>query len=111
MDTFIRFYSKVLLGDDCWLWQGARGGSLRYGMFSMGSRTDGTKRAHFAHRVSWELWNGPIPPGQLVLHRCDVPTCVRPDHLFLGSQQDNLADARSKGRLINAADGRFAGNV
>lgn len=108
----MRFYNKVLVGDGCWEWQGGRGGSLRYGAFGMGSRTDGTKRSHLAHRVSWELWNGPIPAGQAVLHECDNPICVRPDHLFLGTQQDNLADARSKGRLYNSSvDGRFASGV
>jgi predicted DNA-binding protein (UPF0251 family) len=51
-----------------------------------------------AHRVAWELAYGPIPEGMCVLHRCDRTTCVRPEHLFLGTQQDNIADMNAKGR-------------
>jgi predicted CXXCH cytochrome family protein len=54
-----------------------------------------------AHRVSWELYRGPIPKDALVLHRCDVRSCINPDHLFLGSQQANVRDAVSKGRWHN----------
>jgi len=61
----------------------------------MGSRKAGIKGTH---RVSWELHYGPIPKGMSVLHKCDNPPCVRPDHLFLGTQQDNLQDMRNKGR-------------
>jgi hypothetical protein len=60
---------------------------------------NGKKRPVYAHRLSWEFTFGPVPDGQEVLHRCDVPLCVNPAHLFLGSQQDNLTDARTKGRL------------
>lgn len=86
-----RFWTKVNKTSDCWLWTAA---TIRgYGQIAI------DRRPHYAHRVSWELVNGPIPDGLECLHRCDVPLCVRPDHLFLGSQQDNLADARQKGRL------------
>jgi DNA-binding CsgD family transcriptional regulator len=51
-----------------------------------------------AHRFSWELVNGPIPEGQLVLHRCDNRACVNVEHLFLGSQKDNMVDCQRKGR-------------
>jgi len=51
-----------------------------------------------AHRASWELQHGPIPQGQYVLHRCDVPSCVNPDHLFLGAQDANMADCAKKNR-------------
>lgn len=51
-----------------------------------------------AHRASWMLYCGPIPAGMNVLHRCDVPPCVRPDHLFLGTQQENVMDMHAKGR-------------
>ena len=51
-----------------------------------------------AHRVAWELANGRIPAGLQVLHRCDVPACIRVDHLFLGTVSDNMRDMLRKGR-------------
>lgn len=56
-----------------------------------------------AHRVSWILAYGEIPEGKSVLHRCDNPTCVRPSHLFLGTQADNVRDMCNKGRAVNPA--------
>lgn len=100
-----RFWSQVKKTDDCWLWTGR---CLRgYGQLSMGSRKAGIKGTH---RVSWELHHGPIPKGLSVLHKCDNPACVRPDHLFLGTQQDNLQDMRNKKRNRTAL-GEKTGNV
>lgn len=55
-------------------------------------------RTRFAHRVAWSAANGPIPDGLCVLHRCDNPSCVRADHLFLGTNADNVRDRDAKGR-------------
>lgn len=80
----------------CWLWAGPtferRGG---YGCFTM--RRAGILQQR-AHRISWALFKGPIPSGSHVLHRCDNPACVNPDHLFLGDQTGNMSDKVRKGR-------------
>lgn len=76
----------------CWLWTGpfVLGG---YGTFSVSSR-----RMVGAHRFAYAEVYGPIPEGMLVCHRCDVKPCVNPDHLFLGTQRDNMQDMVRKGR-------------
>lgn len=80
--------------DGCWEWQG-NVLSDGYGSIRMpGAQGQPVK----AHRYSWELHHGPIPEGVLVLHRCDNQRCVRPDHLFLGSQSDNMQDMHNKRR-------------
>lgn len=85
------FWSRVSKTDSCWLWTGAKT-SAGYPAMSIGHVTK------LAHRFSYELANGPIPKGQLVLHSCDTPLCVRPDHLSLGTDADNVADKVRKGR-------------
>lgn len=92
-DAAARFWAKVDTTGDCWLWTGATTGKGWHGRFSV----DG--RLTMAHRYSWEMANGPVPDGMKVLHRCDVPACVRPIHLFLGMQADNMRDAGRKGRI------------
>lgn len=88
------FNKRVAKGPGCWEWTGSRN-TAGYGVIS----SKGRKR--MAHRVSYEIANGPIPDGMLVCHRCDNPKCVRPDHLFLGTSRDNAQDAASKGRVSN----------
>lgn len=88
-----RFWPKVNKTDGCWLWTASlnKGG---YGQLSIGHAMP-----RVAHRVSWEINVGPIPDGMCVLHKCDVRNCVRPDHLFIGTQLENIEDARLKGRV------------
>lgn len=80
----------------CWLWTGGKGGN-GYGYLAVDGKTVS------AHRVSYEMHNGPIPDddsyhGMCVCHKCDTPLCVRPDHLFLGTIKDNADDMLAKGR-------------
>lgn len=87
-----RFWSKVDTSGDCWQWIGAKN-AKGYGNF-YASRS---KWVH-AHRFSWEVANGSIPDGMHVLHHCDNPSCVRPLHLFLGTNLDNRRDMFAKRR-------------
>ena len=93
-----RFWEKVQKTEGCWLWTGCmRAGKFQYGRLRF------PRRMELAHRASWILAYGPIPPGDgfhgtCVLHRCDNPRCVRPDHLFLGTMKDNIHDMFRKGR-------------
>lgn len=91
MDTVARFWSHVEKTDTCWLYSPIYPKN-RYGAFNIG------KTKTKSHRFSWELEYGPIPEGMNVLHHCDTPACVRPDHLFLGTQKDNVLDMVQKNR-------------
>lgn len=93
IDKASRFWSRVDKSGECWVWKGSVT-PPGYGRIGY----DG-KRG-YAHRLSWELANGPIPDGMFVLHRCDNRVCVRPEHLFLGTQSDNMADMDAKGRRV-----------
>lgn len=86
-----RFWSKVAIGDGCWLWLRARFDD-GYGAFRFDNRQ------YRAHRFAWLETRGSLPSDMLVLHHCDTPLCVRPDHLFLGTPADNMADRDRKGR-------------
>lgn len=88
-----RFWTHVARGDGCWEWTGTRRPD-GYGVHWNGSRQVR------AHRRSWEMANGPLPEGAVIRHSCDNPPCVRPDHLAIGTQQDNLADMTSRGRRV-----------
>lgn len=55
-------------------------------------------RQQYAHRVAWQMMHGPIPKGMLILHECDMPSCINAKHLFLGTDADNMADKMRKGR-------------
>ncbi|MCH8067616.1 MAG: HNH endonuclease [Nanoarchaeota archaeon] len=85
------FFSKVDKSKDCWEWQ-ARRSPDGYGEVGL------NHKRYLAHRVSYSISNGYIPQGMFVCHKCDNPPCVNPDHLFLGTADDNMKDMVSKGR-------------
>ena len=95
-----RFWPKVAKASGCWLWKAAirRDG---YGLFT------NQGRHYAAHRLSWELTHGPIPDGMWVLHHCDVRACVRPDHLYLGTREQNTSDAMLRHRFKSGDEAHF----
>lgn len=84
----LEFHSMPVTECGCWIWLGPK----KYGELRIG------KKMEKAHRVSWRVYRGEIPEGFYVCHACDVPACINPDHLFLGTQTDNMRDMKAKGR-------------
>lgn len=93
---FWKFVNKDSNG--CWFWTGATDGR-GYGHIS----TARDKSPQKAYRLAYEMRYGPIPEGGVICHKCDTPLCVNPEHLFLGTQKDNMQDASKKGRLNPAS--------
>lgn len=88
-----KFYSKVIKTEFCWVWGGLKN-KLGYGRFCVGNGL--TVKAH---RWIYEYYYGLIPKGLEVCHKCDFPSCIRFDHLWLGTHAQNMADASQKGRM------------
>jgi len=92
ISTETRFWRRVTKSDNCWLWNGC-------------CNRDGYGEIYYnkgyisTHRLSWIFAHQFIPEGMQVLHKCDNPPCVNPDHLFLGTHTDNMRDMNLKGRL------------
>jgi hypothetical protein len=113
-----RFWEKVdktgsIVRSDlgsCWIWIGARS-PFGYGCILVrtirGTRTGVNEQAH---RVAWTLLRGAIPEGACVLHKCDVPACCNPEHLFLGTQAENIRDMIAKGRQAPPEKTRHVGS-
>lgn len=81
--------SHVKKTESCWIWKGKIGNS-GYGVFN---------RKESSHRKSYELFKGEVEPGLCVCHTCDNPKCVNPDHLWIGTQKENITDSINKGRF------------
>lgn len=77
----------------CWLWRRARMGE-GYGMLRIG------RALHYAHRAVYRLFHGRIPKRALICHTCDTPACLRPGHLYAGSNSTNMRDAWARGRRV-----------
>jgi hypothetical protein len=87
-----RIFNKCRMSDTgCWLWSGPTNGK-GYGIFYVGNKD------RSAHRISYEVFKGPIPSGLHVLHRCDTPLCVNPAHLRAGTVKENMAERDARGR-------------
>lgn len=92
MDLVQKFWSRVNKADenDCWLWNAGK--TKRYGYFFVHPRNQ------LAHRVAWMFTYGEIPDGKVICHKCDNTFCCNPNHLFIGTQADNVKDMEMKGR-------------
>lgn len=92
-DSFVEKIATLGMVQDreCWIWRWSRN-QAGYG------RIAENKRTHFAHRLSYEIYVGEIPSGLYVCHECDTPSCVNPNHLWLGTARDNAVDRDKKGR-------------
>jgi predicted NBD/HSP70 family sugar kinase len=93
-----RFFAHVRRSPTCWIWTGATDPD-GYGVMADGPKTRG------AHRVSYELHHRQIPPGALIMHSCDVPACVNPAHLCVGTKRTNALDMTMKGRRASKLNG------
>ena len=100
-ETVARFWAHVRKdAGGCWEWTANRAGGGRQRLYGQFTYQENRRQVHvYAHRFAWGLARGPIPRGYYVCHSCDNGRCVRPDHLFIGTQFDNMRDASRKGRL------------
>ena len=84
----------------CWIWTGDCNLQTGYGQLRIQNKKLGINKKLTAHRLAWTLYHGEIPKGLHVLHRCDTHLCVNPNHLFLGTNDDNIRDMHAKDRHV-----------
>ena len=88
-----RIWQWIDTSSACWMWTGAlQNVDSGYGVVRFNDKK------HYAHRLIWSLFNGPVPDGAFICHHCDEPRCVRPSHLYAGTQKENVADMFRRGR-------------
>lgn len=105
LDPAARLFARLRAEGECLVFTGALDGG-GYGRLAMGGRWVG------AHRLAWELQRGPIPAPLFVLHHCDNPSCCNVEHLFLGTQRDNMRDMAAKGRASSQRNShKYAGEA
>lgn len=104
VDVRLKRLSTVNAATGCHEWAGSRNPK------GYGDAWDGVTMVK-AHRLSYQTFVGEIPEGLFVLHRCDNPSCINPDHLFLGTHAENMADMRAKGRSVSDKRPRGENNV
>jgi len=87
------FLKKIKTSEGCSFWEGAKGGRCQHGQVVYKGKL------YYAHRLSYTLTVGEIPEGKEVLHTCDNPSCIKPEHLYLGDQKDNVRDVIERGHF------------
>jgi len=97
MDIYDRLDKRLNKTDTCWLWVGKSTDKNGYARIRVNGITE------LAHRISYTIYKGEIPKGIFVCHSCDVPGCCNPEHLWLGTNSDNMKDCSSKGRIRNGS--------
>lgn len=99
-----RFVSKIEKTPECWLWKGTTYNrpKINYGKIQV------CGKEYSAHRMSWKIFRGEVPLGMCVLHKCDVPLCVNPDHLWIGTSAENCRDREAKNRSNHGSGEKIA---
>jgi hypothetical protein len=105
-----RFLQSFQESNGCWNWTKAKN-KAGYGFYTVRKAGWKRRRTVLAHRYAYEAFIDVVPDNMCVLHKCDNPSCVNPNHLFLGTQADNMQDRKAKGRMNKGKDGRFISNV